>query len=81
MAKSKRKYPKKSNRTNYRPPSEQTFQTSNEQGLKHNSNVYTEEYRAKKELEATQKPLALRIFVIILACIVFVSFVLLPLLK
>jgi hypothetical protein len=73
MAKSKRKYPKKKNYQN---------STINDNiTIKQNKDVYTEEYKAQKAYQESQKPLLLRIFVVAVACVVFLSFVILPLIK
>lgn len=73
MAKSKKKYPKK--RVN------NTHQNSNNITVKHNKNVYTDEYMAKKEYQNTEKSVLFRLFVIVVACVVFLGFVVLPLIQ
>ncbi|MBS6444495.1 MAG: hypothetical protein KH373_01665 [Ruminococcus sp.] len=48
--------------------------------IKYNKDVYTEEYKREKEYQETQKPLLLRIFVIAVACVLLLSFIILPIL-
>lgn len=48
--------------------------------IKYNKDVYTEEYKREKEYQQTQKPLLLRIFVIAVACVLLLSFIILPIL-
>lgn len=73
MAKSKKRYQKKTNSSQ---------RTVNDNiTIKQGKDVYTEEYRAQKEYQATQKPLIVRLFVLAVACVVFLSFVILPLIR
>lgn len=77
MAKSKSKHPKKKN---YRQKHiKQTVTNSNLQKPTENKNVYTQEYLDYKHQQEDTKPLILRIFVIILVCVILVGFVIAPL--
>lgn len=71
MAKSKKKHLRKKVNSTHQ----------NNITVKHNKNVYTDEYMAKKEYENTEKPLLLRLFVIAVACVVFLGFVVFPLIQ
>ncbi|MCD7799894.1 MAG: hypothetical protein LUG94_01615 [Ruminococcus sp.] len=70
MAKSKKKNPKKKN-----------IQMNNNVTVRHNKDIYTDEYKHQKEYQESQKPLILRLFVVAVACVIFLSFVILPLVK
>ncbi|MGN1411790.1 MAG: hypothetical protein ACI4WH_04665 [Oscillospiraceae bacterium] len=77
MAKSKSKHPKKKN---YRQKNiKQTVNQKNLQRPTENKNVYTQEYLDYKHQQEDTKPLILRIFVIILVCVILVGFVIAPL--
>lgn len=75
MAKTKKKYPK--SRQPYKN-GDGSVKTQNS-NIKYNRNVYTDEYKHQKEYQETQKPLILRLLVVAVACVVFLSFVILPL--
>jgi len=79
MAKSKKKYPTKKN-NNYQKISN-SYKNGDNTTVKHNKNAYTDDYKEYKAYKETQKPLLLRLFVIALACIIFLSFVILPLVR
>ncbi len=79
MAKSKGNHHKNKRRSQSKSQIKQVVNRENLQQPTENKNVYTQEYLDYKQQQESTKPLALRIFVVALACVILVGFVIAPL--